>query len=61
MNTIIIQNWMKKNTSKVSNDLLKSKCEFEGLGEFKMISIVNMSKIISNHQSGSQRLENKIR
>ena len=29
--------WKKNNTSKVSNDLLKNNCEFEGLGKFKMI------------------------
>ena len=35
---IIIQNWIKKkNASKVPNNLLKSNCEFEGLGKFKMI------------------------
>ena len=27
----------KKNASKVPNNLLKSNCEFEGLGKFKMI------------------------
>ena len=32
---------MKKN--KVSNDLLKSNWEFEGLGKLMMIEIVNMS------------------
>ena len=49
LNLIIIQNWIKKNTSKVPNNLLKSNCEFEGLGKFKMILIVNMFKILSNH------------
>ena len=39
----------KKNASKVPNDLLKSNCEFEGLGKFKMMLIVNMFKILSNH------------
>ena len=48
LNPIIIQNWIKKNASKVSNNLLKSNCEFEGLGKFKMILIVNMLKILSN-------------
>ena len=37
LNSIIIQNWIKKNASKVPNNLLKSNCEFEGLGKFKMI------------------------
>ena len=32
----------KKNASKVQNNLLKSNCEFEGLGKFKMMLIVNM-------------------
>ena len=36
-NPIFIQNWIKKNASKVPNNLLKSNCEFEGLGKFKMI------------------------
>ena len=36
----------KKNVSKVPNNLLKSNCEFEGLGKFKMIFIVNMFKIL---------------
>ena len=49
----------KKNASKVPNNLLKSNCEFEGLGKFKMMLIVNMFKILSNHQSGSTKLENK--
>ena len=39
----------KKHASKVPNNLLKSNCEFEGLGKFKMILIVNMFKILSNH------------
>ena len=34
---------------KVPNNLLKSNCEFEGSGKFKMILIVNMFKILSNH------------
>ena len=33
LNPIIIQNWIKRMT----NNLLKSNCEFEGLGKFKMI------------------------
>ena len=37
LNPIIIQNLIKKNASKVPNYLLKSNCEFEGLGKFKMI------------------------
>ena len=37
LNSIIIQNWIKKNASKVPNNLLKSNCEFKGLGKFKMI------------------------
>ena len=51
LNPIIIQNWIfkKKNASKVPNNLLKSYCEFEGLGKFKMMLIVNMFKILSNH------------
>ena len=49
LNQIIIQNWIKKNAGKVPNNLLKSNCEFEGLGKFKMILIVNMFKILSNH------------
>ena len=49
LNLIIIQNWIKKNASKVPNNLLKSNCEFEGLGKFKMIFIVGMFKILSNH------------
>ena len=60
LNPIIIQNWVKKkNASKVPNNLLKSNCEFEGLGKFKMMLIVNMFKILSNHKSGSTTLENK--
>ena len=47
LNPIIIQNWIKKNASKVQNTLLKSNCEFEGLRKFKMILIVNMFKILS--------------
>ena len=39
----------KKNASKVPNNLLKCDCEFEGLGKFKMILIVNMFTILSNH------------
>ena len=46
LNPIIIQNWIKKNASKVPNNLLKSNCEFEGLGKFKMMLIVNMFKIL---------------
>ena len=38
----------KKNASKVPNNLLKSNCEFEGFGKFKML-ILNMFKILSNH------------
>ena len=49
LNPIIIQNWIKKNASKVANNLLKSNCEFEDLGKFKMMLIVNMFKILSNH------------
>ena len=49
LNPIIIQNWIKKNASKVPNNLLKSNCEFEGLGKSKMMLIVNMFKILSNH------------
>ena len=49
LNPIIIQNWIKKNASKVPSNLLKSNCEFEGLGKFKMMLIVNMFKILSNH------------
>ena len=49
LNPIIIQNWIKKDASKVPNNLLKSNCEFEGLGKFKMILIVSMFKILSNH------------
>ena len=50
LNPIIIQNLIKiKNASKVPNNLLKSYCEFEGLGKFKMMLIVNMFKILSNH------------
>ena len=45
LNPIIIQNWIKKNASEVP----KSNCEFEGLGKFKMILIVSMFKILSNH------------
>ena len=37
LNSIIIQNWIKKNASKVPNNLLKSNCEFKGLGKFKII------------------------
>ena len=38
LNPSIIQNLIKKkNDSKVQNNLLKSDCEFEGLGKFKMI------------------------
>ena len=37
LNPIIIQNWIKKNASKVPNNLLKSNCEFEALGKFEMI------------------------
>ena len=45
LNPIIIQNWIKiKNASKVPNNLLKSDCEFEGLGKFNMILTVNMFK-----------------
>ena len=29
--------------------MLKIYCEFEGLGKFKMMFIVNMFKILSNH------------
>ena len=57
----IMHNLMKMNTSKVSNNLLKSHCEFEGLGKVKKILTVNMTNILLNHQSGSQRLENKIK
>ena len=39
----------KMNASKVPNNLLKSNNEFEGLGKFKMMLIVNMFKILSNH------------
>ena len=49
LNPIIIQNWIKKNASKVPNNQLKSNYEFEGLGKFKMMLIVNMFKILSNH------------
>ena len=50
LNPIIIQNWIKKkNARKVPNNLLKSDCEFEGLGKFKMILTVNIFKILSNH------------
>ena len=31
----------KKNAIKVPNNLLKSNCEFDGLGKFKMIIIVS--------------------
>ena len=48
VNPIIIQNRIK-NASKVPNNLLQSNCEFKGLGKFKMILIVNMFKILSNH------------
>ena len=48
LNPIIIQNWIKKNASKVPNNLLKSNCEFEGLGEIQDDIIVNMFKILSN-------------
>ena len=34
LNPIIIQNWIKKNASKVPNNLLKRNCEFEGLMRF---------------------------
>ena len=33
LNPTIIQNWIKKNASKVPNNLLKSNFEFEGLRE----------------------------
>ena len=49
LNPSIIQNWIKKNASKVPNNLLKSDCEFVGLGKFKMILTVNMFIILSNH------------
>ena len=49
LNPSIIQNWIKKNASKVPNNLLKSDFEFEGLGKFKMILTVIMLKILSNH------------
>ena len=39
----------KKNASKAPNNLLESNCKFEGLGKFKMMLIVNMFKILSNH------------
>ena len=39
----------KKNASKVPSNMLKSNCEFEVLGKFKMIFIVSMFKILSNH------------
>ena len=42
LNPSIIQNWIKKNASKVPNNLLKSDCEFEGLGKFKIINIIYM-------------------
>ena len=32
----------EKNTSKMSNDLLKNNCEFEGLGKFMMILKANI-------------------
>ena len=44
LNPIIIQNWIKKNASKVQSNLLKSDCEFECLGKAKMILTVNMFK-----------------
>ena len=37
LNPIIIQNWIKKNASKVPNNLLKRNCQLEGLGKFKKI------------------------
>ena len=37
----------KDNTSKVSNDLLKNNCEFEGLEKFKIIINCIVSKILS--------------
>ena len=46
LNPIIKQNWIKKNASKVPNSLLKSDCEFEGLGKIKMILTVNIFKIL---------------
>ena len=46
LNPIIIQNWIKKNASKVPNNLFNSDFEFEGLGKFKMILTVNMFKIL---------------
>ena len=49
LNPIIIQNWIKKNVSKVPTTLLKSNFEFEGLKKFKMILIVYLFKILSNH------------
>ena len=50
LNPIIIQNWIKKkNASEEPNNRLKSNCEFEGLGKFKMMLVVNMFKILSNH------------
>ena len=49
LNPIIIQNWIKKKGCKVPNNLLRSNCEFEGLGKFKMMLIVNMFEILSNH------------
>ena len=39
----------KRMLVKCQNNLLKSNCEFEGLGKFKMMLIVNMFKILSNH------------
>ena len=61
LNPIIIQNWIKKNASKVPNNPLKSVCDFEGLGKFKMILTANIIclKYFHKYKSGSQRLKNK--
>ena len=62
LNPIIIQNLIKKNASKVPKNLLKSVCDFEGLGKFKMIlTAINIIclKYFHKYKSGSQRLKNK--
>ena len=61
LNPIIIQNLIKKNASKVQNNLLKSNCKFEGSGKFKMILNVNLFKMLSNHYSGPKDWKIKIK
>ena len=53
LNPIIIQNWIKRNASKVPNNLLKSNCEFEGLGKFVVINFSHFRLLL---WSGIQRI-----